>query len=77
MSKCIYCGKNEVTRPRVCHECRDESAQAQLALNYGFDVVVRMPPKRAYHIDLKVQSTRKAELRVVDPETLDTGELDD
>jgi len=36
-TKCICCGKNEVTWPRVCSECRDESAQAQLALDYGYD----------------------------------------
>ena len=32
--KCISCGDNPVTWPRVCKDCRDEEAQAELADYY-------------------------------------------
>ncbi len=31
MSKCIACGKREVTWPLVCDDCRDKEAQAVLS----------------------------------------------
>lgn len=34
MEKCICCHKNEVTWPRVCDECTDQEAQAELAMQY-------------------------------------------
>ena len=36
---CICCHKNRVTWPLVCDDCKDHDAQAQLALQYGYDVV--------------------------------------
>lgn len=35
---CICCGKNPVTWPRVCDECIDHEAQAELAELYGYNV---------------------------------------
>ena len=34
---CICCHKNPVTWPRVCNDCIDHEAQAELALEYGID----------------------------------------
>jgi hypothetical protein len=39
MDKCIICGKNEVTWPLVCDKCKDHETQAQLALDYGIEVM--------------------------------------
>lgn len=33
--KCIICKENEVTWPMVCDDCKDHTAQAELANNYG------------------------------------------
>jgi hypothetical protein len=37
--KCICCGKNDVTWPRVCDECIDHEAQAALANIYGYEIM--------------------------------------
>ena len=34
---CICCGKNPVTWPRVCDDCIDHEAQAELATVYGLE----------------------------------------
>ena len=34
MSLCICCHKNEVTWPKVCDDCTDHEAQAELAREY-------------------------------------------
>ena len=34
MSTCICCHKNEVTWPKVCDDCTDHEAQAELAREY-------------------------------------------
>lgn len=34
---CICCGKNPVTWPRVCDDCTDHKAQAELANHYGVE----------------------------------------
>jgi hypothetical protein len=35
---CICCGKNPVTWPKVCNDCIDHEAQAELAAEYGYQV---------------------------------------
>ena len=35
---CICGGQNPVTWPRVCDACIDHAAQAELALQYGYQV---------------------------------------
>lgn len=45
----------------------EKNAFKEEALEYG--VVVRIPPKRRYSVELEVKSIKKAEPKVVEPES--------
>ena len=42
MSKCICCKKNEVTWPKVCDDCIDHEAQAELAREYSYNMTCKI-----------------------------------
>ena len=68
---CICCGKNEVTWPKVCDDCKDHEAQTELMLdpNYGPDSTCKTC---GMLYDGGMQCTYCGD---IDP--LDTGEFDD
>jgi hypothetical protein len=54
-----------MTMPSLIQEFYEETAPEE---TLEYDVVVQMPPRKRYTIELQVKSIRKAEAKIVEPE---------